>query len=120
MNTLTLVLITTALYFFYKLLSFIRFYTIGLRTGFPLIITPIPSSSILLQILAPIFLPAVRDKLPLWVLMRIEVLLHGWEFRWRKGEFQKIVGADTFVVVSPDGLLMWFVLLFKKDWSTDG
>jgi hypothetical protein len=109
MDTLTLVLVATALYLLYKLLSFIRFYIIGLRTGFPLILTPIFSRSILWQILAPIFLPAVKDKLPLWLLMRLEVLVHGWEFRWRHGEFQRIVGGDTFVVVCPDGLLMWFV-----------
>lgn len=119
MDSLTLVLVTTALYLLYKLLSFIRFYIIGLRTGFPLILTPIFSKSILWQILAPIFLPAVKDKLPVWLLMRLEVLAHGWEFRWRNGEFQRMVGGDTFVVVCPDGLQMWFVptpfLLFKID-----
>lgn len=117
MNTLTLVLVTTALYLLYKLFSFIRFYIIGLRTGFPLLLSPIFASSILWQILAPIFLPSLKDKLPLGLLMRLDVLVHGWEFRWRKGEIQRLVGGDTFVVVCPDGLHMWFV---PQDWSRDG
>jgi hypothetical protein len=112
MNILTFVTITTTLYLLYKLLSFIRFYIIGLRTGFPLILTPIFSRSILWQVLGPALMPVLRHKLPPWILMRLDTTVHGWEFRWRDGEVQRWVGGDTFVVVSPDGCYMWFVPLF--------
>ncbi|KAE8556585.1 hypothetical protein EYB25_001287 [Talaromyces marneffei] len=107
MNILTLSIIATTVYLLYKLLSFIRFYIIGLRTGFPLILTPVFSRSFLWQVVAPALMPVIRHKLPPWILMRLDTLVHGWEFRWKDGEVQRWVGADTFVVVSPDGCYLW-------------
>lgn len=109
MNLLTLSTIAITLYLLYKLLSFIRFYIIGLRTGFPLILTPIFSRSFPWQVLAPALMPVLGHKLPPRILIRLDTLVHGWEFRWKDGEVQRWVGADTFVVVSPDGCYLWFV-----------
>ncbi|EED23916.1 cytochrome P450, putative [Talaromyces stipitatus ATCC 10500] len=104
---LTIISGTTTIYLLYKLLSFIYYYVLALRTGFPLLLSPIFAKSILWQILAPAVLPSIRGKLPLWIVIRLELVVNGWEFRWRHGEAQRFVGGDTFVVVCPDGLYMW-------------
>lgn len=102
----TLLGVLTALYFVYKLVSFIRFYIIGLRTGFPILVTPIPATSILWMVFGSALQPLFPKYFPDWIRMRLDVVLNGWEFKWRT-KIHDMLGKKTFVVVCPDGCYLW-------------
>ena len=89
----------------YKCLSFVRFYTIARRTGFPTIISPVFSRSIPWMILGPILQPTFEKYLPTWIYERMEIATHGWEFR-NKRKFHDRLG-DAFCLVTPDECSLW-------------
>ncbi|OJJ42217.1 hypothetical protein ASPZODRAFT_137409 [Penicilliopsis zonata CBS 506.65] len=100
-----MILIIVLLYIIYKIASFIRFYIIGRRTGFPLILTPIFSQGILWMVLGPTLQPVFQKYLPEWIYRRLDIVTNGWDFR-RKNQMHLQLGK-AFVVVSPDECSLW-------------
>jgi hypothetical protein len=100
---------TTALYILYKLLCLIRYYILGRRTGFPVFVTPACHKSILWLIVSPMLMPYAKHVLPEWLVIRLNVTVHGAEFMYRHGLITRMVGGNTFVMVSPDGCILMSV-----------
>jgi hypothetical protein len=92
----------TLLYLLYKSLSFIRFYIAARRTGFAIFVTPVFSQSILWLALAPMLRPYFEKYLPHCIYRRLDLTIHGWEFR-RRADIRRYVDSDVFVIVCPDG-----------------
>jgi len=88
-----------------KVYSFIRNYIAALRTGYPIIATPVLSKSVPWMILGPTLQPQFKKWLPKWIYKRMDIVTHGWEFRWKNEIHQKL--GKVFVVVSPDEVAMW-------------
>jgi hypothetical protein len=63
------------------------------------------SKSIAWMILGPAFQPQFQKWLPGWMYERLEVSLHGWEFRSKNKMHEKL--GSTFIVVSPDECVIW-------------
>lgn len=89
-----------SVYFFYKSISFLRFYIHARRAGFPVYLSPVLSKSIPWLVLAPAFQPQLEKYLPSWIYERLDLFIHGWEFR-RKREFHDRFGS-VFAIVTPD------------------
>ncbi|PWY78185.1 cytochrome P450 monooxygenase [Aspergillus heteromorphus CBS 117.55] len=90
----------TTIYTLYKLLALTQNYFIARRTRLPIFISPIPSTSILWQILGPTFQRQLQQCLPEWIYVRLDVLMHGWEFRQRAKLHHRL--GKVFVVVTMD------------------
>jgi hypothetical protein len=59
------------------------------------------------MILGPAFEPQFRKWLPVWLYDRLNVSMHGWEFRSKNKMHEKL--GNIFVVVTPDEAVMWYV-----------
>jgi len=88
-----------------KVYSFTRNYVTALRTGYPIIVTPVLSKSVPWMILGPALQPQFKKWFPKWIYERLDVVIHGWEFRWKNEIHQKL--GKVFVVVSPDEVCIW-------------
>lgn len=92
-------------YMLLKAVSLARFYLYARRAGFPIYVSPIPSQSAPWLILGPALRPQFKQYLPEWVYERIDLVVHGWEFR-KKAEMHRRLGK-TFVIVTPDECSLW-------------
>ena len=63
LNTFSVVVGLVTFFCIYKLVSFIRFYIHARRAGFPMIVSPVLSKSILWLVLAPAFQPQLEKYL---------------------------------------------------------
>lgn len=102
-----MITLLVCLYLLYKLFSFIRFYLIARRTGYPIFVTPAFSQTLPWLILAPTYQPFVQKHLPDWLYERFDIVTHGWDFRFKNKLHQRL--GKTFVVVSPDECSLWYV-----------
>lgn len=99
-------------FFGYKLVSFVRFYVHARRAGFPIYISPFFYKSIPFLILAPALQPYVKKYIPGWIYDRFEIGIHGWEFRTKRKYTEQL--GNIFTVVTPDGCLLVYVLVFYR------
>jgi hypothetical protein len=90
-----------------KALSFSKNYIAGRRTGFPIVVSPVLSKSILWMVFGAVFQPQFKKYFPAWLYDRCDLVTHGWEFR-RKANMHESLGK-SFVVVSPDECTLWYV-----------
>lgn len=94
-------------YLLFKLLSFIYYYILALRTGFTIFATPIFTESVIWMVLGPMLRPKFEKYLPTWMYMRLDLVIAGWDFR-RRFDIRQVVGdTSVFVIVSPDGCSLW-------------
>lgn len=100
-----LTVMLAGLYLLFKCISFIRFYIIGRRSNFPIYVTPVFSKSVIWIVLGPALQPQLRKYLPRWIYERLDIVIHGWEFR-RKAEMHQRLGK-VFALVSPDECSLW-------------
>ncbi|KAK1146374.1 hypothetical protein N8T08_003161 [Aspergillus melleus] len=103
-----LVLIITALsavFLLVKCVALVKNYSRARRTGFPVYISPALSQNPAWMVTGPIFLPYLKNYLPGWLHDRLDVTLHGWEFR-QNGAIHRRVGK-TFVLVTPEEVSLW-------------
>jgi hypothetical protein len=106
--TVSILSIATTLavaYIIYKSLSFLRFYDIARRTGFPVFISPIFSKSIPWMILGPALQPTFQKCLPIWIYERLDIVTHGWEFRNKRAFHDRL--GNVFCVATPDECNIW-------------
>ncbi|KAL4799616.1 cytochrome P450 [Aspergillus venezuelensis] len=89
----------------YKTLSFARFYIHARRAGFPILITPVFSKSVPWLILGPTFQQQFEKYLPEWIYERLDLVIHGWEFRNGRKYHERF--GSTFSVVTPDEVSIW-------------
>jgi hypothetical protein len=95
----------STLYFLSKTASFIKNYIAGVRTGYPVCVSPILSHSIPWMILGPMFRPQMELHLPEWIYDRLVILCAGWEFHAGVKMHKKL--GKVFVVVTPDECTLW-------------
>lgn len=100
--------ITVCLFAIYKTLFFVRLYIQARRTRFPIVFAPAPTSSAPWLILAPILRPYLQPVLPGWLYDRWDLVTHGWEFRMKRGPFDR--WGNTFVLLTLDECMVWWVL----------
>ncbi|KAI9046082.1 cytochrome P450 [Aspergillus affinis] len=101
-------LITTALiavYLLMKIVALAKNYSRARRSGFPVYISPVPSENIVWMVTAPILLRYLKNYLPQGIYDRLDVTLHGWEFRQNGAIFRRV--AKTFMLVTPDEVSFW-------------
>lgn len=87
-------------------ITFLRFYIIGRRTGFPVYIVPIQTRSVPWLLLNSILRPYFEKYLPKWIYERIDIVSVGWEFR-RKSEMHERLGP-AFVLVTLNQCALWY------------
>ncbi|RAH47808.1 cytochrome P450 [Aspergillus brunneoviolaceus CBS 621.78] len=97
--------ITVCLFAIYKALFFVRLYIQARRTRFPIVFAPAPTSSAPWLILAPILRPYLQPVLPGWLYDRWDLVTHGWEFRMKRGPFDR--WGNTFVLLTLDECMVW-------------
>jgi hypothetical protein len=90
----------------HTLITFLRFYIIGRRTGFPVYIVPIQTRSAPWMLLNSILRPYLEKYLPEWIYERIDMVSAGWEFR-RKAEMHQRLGP-AFVIVTLNQCALWY------------
>lgn len=90
----------------YTLVTFLRLYIIGRRSGFPVYIVPIQTRTVPWLILNPILRPYFEKCLPKWIYDRIDIVSVGWEFR-RKAEMHQRLGP-AFVLVTLNHCALWY------------
>ncbi|KAJ5575017.1 hypothetical protein N7450_008916 [Penicillium hetheringtonii] len=104
--TIFLLLKTLAVAFIvYKLGWFAIHYHHARRSGLPIYVVPVFSKSTLWLVLATALQPQLQKLLPEFLYDRIDVLIHGWEFR--RGRWYHDRLGSTFVVVTPDEFTVW-------------
>lgn len=103
----TAIKLALGLWFLYKLFSFAKFYTHARRAGFPIYLSPILSKSIPWMIIGPTFEPQFRRYLPTWAFERLELTIHGWEFRVKRKWHDRL--GNIFCIVSPDECTLVYV-----------
>ncbi|KAK2803229.1 hypothetical protein FQN50_007096 [Emmonsiellopsis sp. PD_5] len=104
-NTLSIAATLALAYFIYKFLSLLKYRTIALRTGFPVVISPIFSKSIPWMILGQALLPTFKKHLPVWIYERLDIVTHGWEFRNKRAFHDRL--GNVFCVATPDECCIW-------------
>jgi hypothetical protein len=92
------------IFFIAKTLSLVRNYVICIRTGYPVYVSPAPSKNVLWMVLAPQFQPQLKKWLPGWLFDRLEVEIHGWEYRVKARMHAKL--GKIFILVSPDEIIL--------------
>ncbi|OJZ90997.1 hypothetical protein ASPFODRAFT_41430 [Aspergillus luchuensis CBS 106.47] len=105
MRLRTALAILAGIYLLYKLLSFIRFYIIGRRSGYPLVVTPLFTRHSLWQIVGPTFQVQLKRYFPTWLYEHLDIHIHGWEFRHKNAMHRRY--GKIFVIVSPDECSLW-------------
>jgi len=101
----SIILILLSIFIITKTTSFVRNYVAAVRTGYPVFAIPVLSKSIPWLILAPIFQPQLKKLFPKWIYERVDIVIHGWQFR-RKEEVHARVGK-VFAVATPDEVALW-------------
>ncbi|KAI2848382.1 hypothetical protein CBS11852_2944 [Aspergillus niger] len=101
----TALTILVGIYLLYKLLSFVRFYIIGRRSGYPLVVTPLFTQHTLWQIVGPTFQVQLKRYLPTWLHEHVDIHIHGWEFRHKNAMHRRY--GKVFAIVSPDECSLW-------------
>jgi hypothetical protein len=96
-----------SIYFLSKTGSFIKHYIAGVRTGYPVWISPILSHCIPWMILGPMLRPQVERYMPEWIYHRMVMFCAGWEFHAGVKMHEKL--GKIFVVVTPDECTLWSV-----------
>ncbi|PYH78661.1 putative cytochrome P450 monooxygenase [Aspergillus uvarum CBS 121591] len=96
---------TVGLFSIYKALFFVRLYIQARRTGFPIVFAPAPTASAPWLVLAPILRPYLQPVLPEWLYNRLDIGTHGWEFRMKRGPFDR--WGNTFVLLTLDECMVW-------------
>jgi hypothetical protein len=104
-NFTTVILTLSLIFLISKSYSFASNYVAAVRTGYPVYISPVLSKSILWMVLGPVFQPQFKKWFPEWFYERLDISIHGWEFR-QKDKMHKKLGK-VFVVVSPDENVVW-------------
>jgi hypothetical protein len=99
-----------SVYFLSKTASFIKNYIAGVRTGYPVWISPILSHSIPFMILGPMFRPQMERYMPDWIYDRLVLFCAGWEFHAGVTMHKKL--GKIFVAVTPDECTLWSVYRF--------
>jgi len=99
-------------YFLSKAASFVKNYNAGIRTGYPVWVSPVFSHSIAWMILGPMFRPQMERYLPEWIYDRLVVFCAGWEFHAGVRMHKKL--GKIFVTVTPDECTLWFVSNFSN------
>ncbi|KAJ5624107.1 hypothetical protein N7510_000416 [Penicillium lagena] len=89
----------------HTLITFLRLYIIGRRTGFPVYIIPIQTRSVPWMFLNSVLRPYFEKYLPECIYERIDIASAGWEFR-RKAEMHQRLGP-AFVVVTLNQCALW-------------
>jgi hypothetical protein len=99
------------IYILSKTASFFKNYITGVRTGYPVWISPVLSHSIPWMVFGPMFRPQMERYLPEWMYDRMSMFCAGWEFHSSVKMHNKL--GKIFVVVTPDECSIWFVSKFR-------